>query len=205
MGTVFYDSDLSFNTYSDLIFYLLAALLLIGRHYFEAALIAFFAAINRETSGLIPVMLLAAILVQGDSLRTKGVAFLLSACAFAGVFVGLRLLMPGRPPFIPHGQAAGFPLLIYNLTRQATWNNLFSTLGFIPFLALAAYNAWPRLWQVFMLILVPAWFVTHFLLGVAAETRLFLVPQALVFIPGVLFLMNRLLGDAQPARRTAAI
>lgn len=37
------------------------------------------------------------------------------------------------------------------------------------------------------------------LLRVAAETRRFLVPQALNFIPGVLFLMDRLLGHSQPA------
>ena len=34
---------------------------------------------------------------------------------------------------------------------------------------------------------VPAWFVVHFLGAIAAETRLFLVPGSMVFIPGALF------------------
>jgi hypothetical protein len=35
--------------------------------------------------------------------------------------------------------------------------------------------------------MVPAWFLIHFFTAITAETRLFIVPLALVFIPGVLF------------------
>lgn len=204
MGTVFYDSDLSFNNYFDVIFYLLAALLLLDRHYSAVVWVVFFAALNRETSVLITFMLVAATIIQGDSLRANLIPILRSAAAFVVVFVGLRLLMPGRPPFIPHGQAPGLPLLDYNLSRQLTWSNLFATLGFVPLLGLAAYNSWPRLWRAFFWIVCPAWFGAHFLLGVVAETRLFLVPQAMVFIPGVLFLLNQLLRRPQPPILTAA-
>jgi len=71
-------------------------------------------------------------------------------------------------------------------------------------IGLAAHKSWPRLWQILVLIVIPFWFEAHFLLGVAAETRLFLGVQAMIFIPGVLFLIDSLLRDSRPASVQAA-
>ena len=54
----FYDNDLSFNTYFDVIFYLTAVLLILKRRYSFVALLMIPAALNRETSGVIPVLML---------------------------------------------------------------------------------------------------------------------------------------------------
>ncbi len=189
MKNAFYDNDLSFNTYFDLIFYLLAVILILNRKYYWVVLVTFFAALNRETSGLIPFLLLAAAVNEQSSWK-KFLPFLLSIFAFAVVFFGLHILYPARPLYVPYQQMPGSPLLTYNVTRSFTWDQLYYTLGLVPIIGLLFIFNWPRLWQYFFLIMVPAWFAIHFVLSVVGETRLFLVPQAILFIPGVLFTLN---------------
>ena len=193
MKNAFFDNDLSFNTYFDLIFYLLAVLLILNKKYYWLILVTIFAALNRETSGLIPFLALAALVNEELPLVKKFLPFLFSGLALAVVFTGLHLLYPNRPLYIPYEVVPGPAMLIYNVTRAFTWSQLFYTLGFIPIIGMLFIFNWPRLWQYFFLIMVPAWFAIHFFLSIAGETRLFLVPQAVIFIPGVLFTLKYLL------------
>ncbi len=193
MKNAFYDNDLSFNTYFDLIFYLLAVILILNRKYYWIILVTALAALNRETSGLIPFLTLAALVDERLPLHKKLLPFLLSAAVFAAIFFELHILYPNRPLYIPYGQVSGYPMLIYNVTRSFTWDQLFYTLGLIPAIGLLFIFNWPRLWQRFFLIMCPAWFAIHFVLSIAGETRLFLVPQAVIFIPGVLFTVKYLI------------
>ncbi len=188
MANAYYDNDLSFNTYFDVLFYLLAAWLLIARRYYAVVILALFAALNRETSGIIPFLMAATILDERarPALRKLAPA-LLALVLFAVVFLVLRWLYPGRPLYIPYKHPPGVPLLLYNVTRQFTWEQLWRTLGLAPLLGLAFLPTWPRLWKWYFLILCPTWFIIHSFASVMAETRLFLVPLALIFIPGVLF------------------
>ena len=64
MTHALYDSDLSFNLYTDIAFYLIAGILILKRKYVWTIPLVVLAAFNRETSGLIPFMLLAAYLVE---------------------------------------------------------------------------------------------------------------------------------------------
>ena len=115
---------------------------------------------------------------------------LLSLAVFILVFLGLRLLFPPRPLYVPYHHAPGIPLLLYNLTRAFTWQQLLTTLGLVPLVGLLFFSSWPRLWQRLFLVVCPAWFLVHSFASVMAETRLFLVPQAIIFIPGALFAMQ---------------
>lgn len=190
MKNAFYDNDLSFNTYFDLIFYLLAVILILNQKYYWVILVTALAALNRETSGLIPFLALAAGVNERLPLHKKLLPFLLSAAVFALVFFWLHALYPNRPLYIPYGQVPGYPMLIYNVARSFTWDQLFYTLGLIPAIGLLFIFNWPRLWRRFFLIMCPAWFALHFVLSIAGETRLFLVPQAVIFIPGILFALK---------------
>ncbi|MBI2759287.1 MAG: hypothetical protein HYX49_11490 [Chloroflexi bacterium] len=190
MRGAFYDADLAFNTYFDVIFYLLAALLILNRHYFWVVILTVFASLNRETSGLIPFLLLAAILNDNQPAKKNLTPFFISLAVFFAVFSALRFLIPDRPLFIPYGQPPGPALLIYNLTREFTWNQLFQTLGLIPIIGMLFYFTWPSLWRNYFLVLCPVWFAIHIWASVVGETRLFLVPQALIFIPGSLFALK---------------
>ncbi len=60
MTHMLYDSDLQFNTYADATFYVIAALLILNRRYLWLVPLTALAALNRETSILIPAMFIAA-------------------------------------------------------------------------------------------------------------------------------------------------
>ena len=187
-----YDSDLQFNTYFDIIFYLLAGLLILAKRPIWLIPLMIFAALNRETSGLIPF--LALVLILPWSADAKNRKIILPAAAslviFAAIFAGLRLAYPNQPLSVPHGQHMGLELLRYNLFRAITWTQLFATVSIVPALALLAYKKWPAPLQIFFWVLIPVWMLIHPFTSVMAETRVFLVPQVLILIPGALFLLS---------------
>jgi len=197
MTYAYYDSDLQFNTYFDIIFYLLAGLLILHKKVVWLIPLMVFAALNRETSGLIPFMALALILPwRAGSDENKGqkattlVIVAIALGVFTVIFFALRLIYPHQPISTPYGHTMGLDLLRYNLFRGITWAQLFATLSIIPVLALLAYKKWPPALTIFFWVIVPVWFLIHPFTSVMAETRVFLVPQALVFIPGALFLLK---------------
>jgi hypothetical protein len=199
MTYAYYDSDLQFNTYFDVIFYLLAGLAIVYNKQLWMLPLMLLAAFNRETSGLIPFLSLALVLPWQDQAantrrRVASIAAL-SLALFAIVFVGLRLAYPNQVTSVPHGHSLGLDLLQYNLFRATTWVQLFATLSIIPVLALLGYKRWHPALRVFFWVIVPIWFGIHLFTSVMAETRVFLVPQVLIFIPGALFFLK---ADSQP-------
>jgi hypothetical protein len=184
-----YQSDLAINTYTDIIFYLCAGLLLqYGKVYLIVAVMVA-AALNRETCGLIPVMVLAVWWVRSNEEESgrywkAGVGALV---VYGVVFVALRLCLGGGVGVGDAEQGArGLALLQYNLAFDRTWLHLFWTLGIVPVLAMVSWRYWPRKLKAFCWAIVPLWFVVHFCMGQMATTRLVLVPQVMIFIPGLL-------------------
>ena len=180
---------MSFNTYGDIAFYLAGALLILNRRWWWVVPLSVLAAVNRETSGLIPVMLMALAWPLGwrsdegrRALRTGGVALV----AFAATY-GIVRLAVGPGFFIEaDGQSPGLDMLDYNLARGMTWDFVFQTLNILPLLALLAWRRWPPELKAFGVAIVPAWVAIHLFTSVLAESRLLLVPLAIVFVPGVL-------------------
>lgn len=180
---------MSFNTYGDIAFYLAAAVLILSRRWWWIVPLSVAAAVNRETGGLIPVMLMAMAWPLGwrseegrRALRIGGLALV----AFAASY-GIVRLAVGPAFFIEaNGRDPGLELLEYNLGRGQTWDFVFQTLNILPLLALTAWRRWPRELQAFGLAIVPAWVTIHLFTAVLAESRLLLVPLALAFIPGAL-------------------
>jgi len=77
-------------------------------------------------------------------------------------------------------------MLLNNLRSPQSWLYVFATLGVLPAMAIAFWSRWPPVLRAWFWALIPVWFLIHGLAAVAAEARLFLVPQVLVFIPGAL-------------------
>jgi hypothetical protein len=151
------------------------------------------AALNRETSGLIPVMLLAIAVARGtrsDAGRRALRCGLAALAAYAITFVSVRLIVGSAPLFRPFGLDPGTAYLSYNLRSGTTWDYLFRTFNVVPFLALAGLSRWPRELKAFALAIVPVWLVVHLVAAILAETRLLLVPYAVVVIPGALFALR---------------
>jgi hypothetical protein len=148
------------------------------------------AAFNRETSALIPFMLIGYAFFHEAKPRLMKPAVassIGSLLVFAAVFAGLRLYYGEQPFLTADGYYPGIGLLVLNLSRSTTWEQLIVTLGVVPILAIFAYRAWPRTLKTYSWVVVPAWILIHFFASLVAETRLLLVPQALVFIPGAMF------------------
>jgi hypothetical protein len=203
-----YDSDLQFNTFFDIIFYLLAGLCILYGKFFWIAPITLLAALNRETSGLIPFLLLSVSMcaLPKTSFRKVIPVFVTSFATYIAVFVGLRLFYGSQELLIPYGHHPGLDLLQYNLFRLVTWQRLIATLSIIPMIAIVGYQRWPLQLRVFFWVIVPIWFLIHAVGAVMAETRLFLVPQAMVLIPGALLSITQQAHDptAPPLRFGAA-
>jgi hypothetical protein len=197
-----HDSDLQFNLYFDVFFYLAAGIVIINGRYLWIIPITILAALNRETSGLIPVLLLACYLPSRTTkppyfeikkvLKRPVVVSLISLALYIMIVLGLRAALGPRPPWQPYGYTPGFfgDVLSYNLFRSITWIQVFATLGIMPILALMSFKKWPRHLKVYFWVIVPFWFFINAFYGTMAESRLFLVPQAMIFIPGALFLLQ---------------
>jgi hypothetical protein len=184
-----YDTGLSFNTYTELAAYLAAGLLILDRRWAWIVPLTALAALNRETSGLIPVMAFG--VAAADGLRTpagrRGAMHAVAALAvFAIVIAAVRILRGPAELIVVHGQRPGRQLFYFNLHWGVTWEMMFRTLNIVPFIALAGLARWPRELKAMGLALIPIWVVVHAFGAVLAESRLLLVPYVLVLVPGAL-------------------
>ncbi len=186
-----YDSDLQYSTFFDIIFYLLAGLCILKGRFIWIIPITLLAALNRETSVFIPLLplLVAIFVLPKGSLRKAIPVFATAFAIYIVIFSALRIVYGQQHLLTPYGHQPGLDLLQYNLFRIMTWRQLIATLSVIPLIALIGYKKWPLQLRVFFWAIVPIWFVVHLFGAVMAETRLFLVPQALVFIPGALLVL----------------
>lgn len=190
MTHALYDSDLSFNLYSDIAFYLLAGIFILKRKYIWIIPLVGLAALNRETSGLIPFMLLAAYLVERPpeiKLRTVIAIVVAGILVYGIIFFSVRWYYGPRELITAYGYRPGYGIFRFNIDRFVTWMQLTLTLGIIPIMAIVAMRRWPPILRSYFWAVVPIWFGIHIIAAILAESRLVLVPQALVFIPGVLF------------------
>jgi len=199
MSYAFRDSDLEFSTYSDTIFYLIAAFLIVSHHDWWIAPLTLLAAFNRETSALIPWALL--ICRWGGERSPEGrkgaplLIFIISLALYLFVFFALRLSFQWRPLAHAWGHRPGFDMLNFNLTHTLTWAKLMWTLNILPLLCVFTFRSWPETLKRLCLSLLPLWFVFHFFYLFIPEIRLMLVPLALIFVPGTLMLEDLEEGD----------
>ena len=185
-----YDSDLQFSTYFDILFYLLGGLCIVYRKPLWIIPIVLLAALNRESSGLIMLMFFFAF-IRKDKINAQiRILTIFSVCLviYFTIYFSLRFLYPPQSMLLPYGHQLGIDMMMYNLTRSVTWERVALTLGFfIPILAIAGYRKWPDPLKTFFWVIVPLWFIIHLFAAVMAESRLLLVPQVMVFIPGLMF------------------
>lgn len=192
MSYAHYDSDLQFNTYFDILFYLLVVLCILHKRLFWLIPLMLLAALNRETSGLIPLLIFFSFRSENYSIgRTRTMCIAAATLGiYLVIFILLRSLYPEQTLLVPYGNHPGYELLTHNITSILTLDRLFATLSIIPIVALIGYRQWPQQLKVFFWVVVPIWFAIHFIGSVVAEARLFLVPQALIFLPGFLFFVG---------------
>jgi hypothetical protein len=115
----------------------------------------------------------------------------IALAAFAVTYGLIRLAVGPSYYILGNGHHPGFDMLEYNLGRGITYDLVFQTVNIVPLLAIASWRRWPLELKAFGLAIVPAWVVIHLFSSVIAETRLLLVPFALVLAPGALLAVVR--------------
>ncbi|MEQ8471070.1 MAG: hypothetical protein RIC35_07790 [Marinoscillum sp.] len=192
MANSTFKSGLSIDTYFDVVFYLLAGIFVIKRKYFWIIPLSFIACLNRETSAFIPLMIFTPYIGK-ETFKSKQrwIAFVCSGFAYALAFLIPRIYFGLEPAKGIHGMTDPFDYLTFNLTYLRLYPLLIGTLSIIPLVVLLNLKKLkhPHLKTWFWLI-VPIWLVIHFVKSNAVETRLFLVPQILIFVPSFLYLID---------------
>lgn len=199
-------ADLSFNTYADIIFYLLTAIIILEKkNPLWLIPITILSAFNRETGLLIPGLYFIS---QADfsrfHLKNTGIkniiwptrqtwllAILLYGI-FAGIFIYLRSHFGYRPQQV-WKVPAGLPMLKLNLLSAVGFKacmELIGTFALIPLIIVWKFRSFPYILRKWFIFLVPVWFAVHYISVVAYQTRLFMVPILLIFIPMMMWLIE---------------
>jgi hypothetical protein len=197
MGNSVVDSDYTFNTYMDITVYLAAALVIVNAYnIWWILLITIVGALNRETSILVPALVFCSkvdwrawpqigkILFFDKRLLTVTIV---SYLAFISIFIYLRVYY-GYEAASTWRVPPGLPMLKLNLFSAAsakTYMEFFGVFGFLPFWYLMKFTKMNTTLKVFFWVLIPVWFGVHITTSIGFQSRLFLVPVVLVFIPSV--------------------
>lgn len=200
-------ADLSFNTYMDIIFYLLTALVIVEKKNAAVLVpITILAAFNRETGILIPALYFIS---QTDftqfSFRRFNIGSIkfpvIKTWIFTGflyllfltIFIGLRIYFGYRAPQV-WKVPAGWPMLKLNLFSAVglkAYMELIGTFGVIPLIILYKFRQFPYLLKKWFIFLVPLWITAHYVSVVAYQTRLFMVPFVIIIMPMFLLLVEQ--------------
>lgn len=194
MSNSVFQSDLSFNTYFDVLFYLLGGYFIFSNRTMWIIPLMIVAALNRETSGLIPLMaIFSAVDFKKKEVKSIGdfKYGIYGFIVFVIIFIALRIYygMPQAQGI--HGMTSPIDYLKFNLTFFRMYPELFGTLGIIPLVVILKFKSLPLQLKLFFILIVPVWFIVHFIKSTVVETRLFLVPHALIFIPAFLLLIEQ--------------
>jgi hypothetical protein len=180
-------SDLSFNTYFDIIFYLTGAWLILTQRYVWIIPLTFVACLNRETCGFIPLMLVVPFVgISKQKWMIAGAAL----AAYAIAFLSVRFYYGFQPAVGIHGITSPVDYLKFNLTFFKMYPELLGTFMILPVIVLLGFRNLPVVLQRWFWLIVPFWFVLHLAKSTAIETRLFLVPVAIIFVPAFLWLIE---------------
>ncbi len=207
MGNSVVDSDLTFNTYMDVIVYLSAGLVIVKNlNYWWIPVITIVGALNRETSVFVPALFFFS---RADWTKFPSIwktfiadrkAFIVTAIStvlYLSIFFGIRAYY-GTKPLETWRVDPGLPMLKLNLFSASalkTYMEFFGVFAFFPIWAVFVLKDADRRLKIFFWAMVPAWFGLHLYTAIGFQSRLFLVPTLLVIIPIVFEYIDRKAGD----------
>ncbi len=206
MGNAVIASDLTFNTYLDNIFYLFAACIIVYKVKPVWLIpLTILAAFNRETAMLIPgLYFISQVNFSNFSFKKLNIrsiefpklsVWILTAglyLLFISVFIGIRMYYGYVTPQV-WKVPTGLAMIQLNLASAVAGKSYFEMIGVfgvIPFIILYTFKRHLLLLRIWFIAIVPLWFAVHIYSVVIYQTRLFLVPVILIFIPMMLWLIE---------------
>lgn len=194
-------STFSLDRFTDTIFYLLAALLVLRGHEVWLPLLMAFAVANRETSVFIPMLVLAKYgrqLFTDRSLRTPLVAALGAWAIGAVVYFGIHAYYGPRPR--TEDSYFGTAMVMRALSMPGQTAYFFAALNLLPALGLFVLkDADVFLRRLFWLV-VPLWLALHIWAARLGEGIMYLAPTTLILVPLLLQVLERRLNSASAQR-----
>lgn len=182
-------SDLSFDTYTGVIFFLLAFMALERRRSLWIIPICALAAANRETAILIPAFAGVLAVKSWTPLEIDRREMSIAVAAGA-VFLAVAIVLRVYYGFAENEVADGTKWLQINLVDLRTHFFVLGVVNVCLLLPIFFFGELTPFLKRAFLVIVPVWFLAHYVLVPAHESRYFLVPQAVVLIPILLHLID---------------
>jgi hypothetical protein len=104
--------------------------------------------------------------------------------------VAVRAYFGYQPAVGIHGMTSPKDFFMFNITFFRMYPLLLGTLSVIPIVVMFNLGNLPAILRHWFWLIVPFWFLIHLAKGTAVETRLFLVPQVIIFLPAFLLLID---------------
>lgn len=202
MGFAFYQANLSFYTYTEVALLLLAGILINMKRDWWVLPVTVIATLNREGAIFIPIMYFINRVSEFEwrtNPKTKISTYkvllppILSALFFVFVSIGLRYFIGQSATYSESRYGNVYPgieLFYLNVVNRNTWIGLTQMYG-VLFMTLAFIKHWTKSLKWHLLFFAIPWFLAVFIFGSADETRLFLAPLVMVFIPAALHLTEK--------------
>ena len=194
-------STFSLDRFTDTIFYLIAALLVLrGRELWIPALMAL-AVANRETSVFIPTLILArhgpiTRFLSDRRLRTPLFTAIVAWAVAGVVYFAIHTYYGPRPR--TEESYFGTAMVLRSLSMPGQTAFFFAMTSLLPIVALLALkDADPFLRRLFWLV-VPLWFAIHIWAARLGEGIMYLAPITVIIVPLVLQGLERRLKPAEP-------
>ncbi|MBV9582319.1 MAG: hypothetical protein JO057_27355 [Chloroflexi bacterium] len=174
-------SSFSLDRFDDTIFYLIAALLVLGGHIGWIPPLMVLAVANRETSVFIPTLILARYGWHG---RTAVVTAVIAWVVAALVYLGIHTYYGPRPRVEDSYWGTGMVLRSLRMPGQVAF--FFAAINLLPAIVLLTIrDVDPFLRRLFWYV-VPLWFVIHIWAARLGEGIMYLAPLTVVIVPLVL-------------------
>ncbi len=207
LGNSVNDSDFTLHTYINCVLYLLGALIIISRkNDWYIVVLTIIGAFNRETSILIPFLYFTTNINwsvwKENNLFTNLLSIVKSKHFLITIISGICFIVISVAVRIYYGYEeqtqwkvpAGIPMLKLNLLSAISIKSYFEMIGVfsvIPFIILYKFKQTSEILKIWFFSLVPIWFIAHLSLVVAYQSRLFLVPTLIIFLPMLLEIISK--------------
>lgn len=201
LGNSVNDSDLALHTYFDIILFISAGLAIIHHKHWYIIPISILGAMNRETSILIPFIYFISFidyktinirkwnsLLQIWPGKRNFLITAISSVLYLSVFIFIRIYF-GYESQTEFKVASGWPMLRFNMFSfhsVKTYMEIYGVLTILPLTIIFIFKHCHNFLKIWFWGLIPIWFAIHFVLVVAYQSRLFLVPTLMIFLPMVL-------------------
>jgi hypothetical protein len=194
----------SLDRFLDTIFYLLAAILVLGQQALWIPALIALAIANRETAVFMPALVLARYPFSQVISRRRPLVIALAAWAVAAiVYTGIHLY------YGPHQRTEqsyfGPDMFLHSLAMPGQTAFFVAAINILPILAVLVFKDADAFLQRLFWMIVPLWFAIHIWAARLGEGLMYLAPLALILVPLVVQgLQRRVSGLAESRAGRAA-